>query len=565
MCGLFGTTDAGLPGAKFIEAAKLANQYRGPDETTVRTLPLSKGSIILGHTRLIITGNNQRGAQPCVSPGNRYMVYNGEIFNFENVKVDGLSDTEVLFNKFATDVDVKSINDLNGFFAIALVCPNTNRVFLIRDRFGEKPLYYLLKDNKLYFSSSILPLAGLCELSDMKEASELSGGGILIDEQSPYGNIKQVKPGCCVIYQEGNLSEVNWYQPQNIDLSNISFRDAVNQYENLLIDAVRIRVKDQNKIAIALSAGLDSTLVADTIHKFTDVKAEAYILATSDKRFNEYNAALNIACKIGISLHPILEREHAIQDVYRCLNVLEVPSFNFSFIGYDYFYSEIASKGVRVILEGHGPDEYMGGYGAMHRDYLAGQILTLHFRNFYQGLIKHCLKFNVKKHRAIASVLKHSIKSLINGTIPSGSATNKKFFKELSMPVVLRTFDRLSMLNGIETRSPFMDYRLVEFGLALPDRICFHGGESKAVIKQILKNRGFQDSDFGVKVGFTANYSKVLSSLARDMNFYNKNISEESSRFKLHKISYKIANEICKQRLHETNLQQEIGSFKLSN
>ncbi|TXI11516.1 MAG: hypothetical protein E6Q68_05935 [Polynucleobacter sp.] len=189
-------------------------------------------------------------------------------------------------------IQLDSLNDLNGFFAIALVCPKTNKIYLIRDRFGEKPLYYLHKNNQIYFSSSILPLVSLDDPSDMKEVSELSGGGILVDELFPYGNIKQVNPGCCVVFEDGNLSELNWYRPQKLDLSKISFEDAVKQYEDLLIDAVRIRVKDQNKIAIALSAGLDSTLIADTIHKFTDVSADAYILATSDKRFNEYTQCI---------------------------------------------------------------------------------------------------------------------------------------------------------------------------------------------------------------------------------------------------------------------------------
>jgi asparagine synthase (glutamine-hydrolysing) len=515
MCGIFGTISVHGNTEKFLKMAELSNQYRGPDTTNYFKVRENGVDINLGHTRLTITGDLTNGQQPLVK-GKMVMVYNGEIFNFKGVHVGGLSDTEMLAELLEGGLSNEKLNSLNGFFALGVYYADSDTMYLVRDRFGEKPLYYRLVDGALYFSSTARPFGAL-NVGKISPIREAPGGGIIFDETQPAQGIFQVPPGHLLLFKNGRAQIKKWYefQPRTQILINKSYAQVVDAFESLLYDAVSIRIKDQDRVAVSLSGGIDSTLVVDTIKRIGNVDIEAFTLSTDDPRFNEVNVVEHHADKIGVNLNIVNEPPHDLNQFSRCMEVLEFPSYNFSFVGYDSYYQAVRKKGIRVIMEGHGPDEYLGGYAPMLLSYMGGRLLRGDINSLKQCIRNYQETFGVARVRTMMSVLITAVRAISKGVIPSGQEINHQFFDSLSLPIVLRTFDRISMLNHVETRSPFMDYRLVEFGRSLPDEILFHKGRTKSILRTILESRGFNDSDFGPKIGFTANYDNILRELCK--------------------------------------------------
>lgn len=539
MCGIFGTLSKHSNTADFLKHAELSNQYRGPDETHYYRSRENGVVVSFGHTRLIITGDSQHGHQPIVK-NTMVLVYNGEIFNFEGVHVDGTSDTELLADLLEEGLTDEKLNSLNGFFAFGIYYTDSNELYLVRDRFGEKPLYYKCLDDALYFSSTARPFNTL-NVGVVSSVQEAPGGGILFDETQPIQGVSQLPPGHLLCFKNGQVTIRKWYvtQPRYINKNN-NYTKVVDEFEQLLFDAVRIRIKDQDTVAVSLSGGLDSTLVVDTIQKIGTVNIEAFTLSTNDPRFNELKVVEHHASKIGVGLNVVVEPHHNVSQFNRCMEVLEFPSYNFSFVGYDSYYEAVRKKGIRVILEGHGPDEYLGGYAPMLLGYMAGRLLRGDLAALKQGLYAYQGTFGVTPARAMISVLLSVWRAIGGGTLPSGQKVNHQFFNTLSIPIVLRTFDRISMLNHIETRSPFMDYRLVEFGRSLSDEILFHQGRTKSILRTILNSRGFKDSDFGPKIGFTANYDQILRDLCIQHGLHDTGI--DNVRVAAHRKSFAIAH-----------------------
>jgi asparagine synthase (glutamine-hydrolysing) len=539
MCGIFGTLSNRINTTDFINLAELSNQYRGPDSTNYFKSQEGNIDVVFGHTRLIITGDSIHGQQPIVK-GKMVLVYNGEIFSFEGVHINGTSDTEVLADLLEGGLTDEKLNSLNGFFAFGAYYTDSNTFYLVRDRFGEKPLYYKCVDGALYFSSTARPFNTL-DVGAVSSIKEAPGGGILFDEIQPAKGVSQVPPGHILCFKNGRAEIRKWYQPQQRNASRLkNYKQVVDEFEFLLFDAVRIRIRDQNTVAVSLSGGLDSTLVVDTIKRIGGVNIEAFTLSTDDPRFNELKVVEHHASRIGVNLNVVVEPPHDVSQFNRCLEVLEFPSYNFSFVGYDSYYEAVRRKGIRVIMEGHGPDEYLGGYAPMHLGYMAGRLLRGDLTALQQGIRAYQGTFGVARTRALISVLLMASRAIGQGAFPSGQMINHKFFDSLSIPIVLRTFDRISMLNHIETRSPFMDYRLVEFGRSLPDVMLFHQGRTKSILRTILESRGFKDTDFGPKIGFTANYDSILRDLCSQHGLRGAN--HEDVRTAAHKNSFDIAH-----------------------
>lgn len=530
--------------ADFLELAELTNRYRGPDAVNYHKIRRNSHEINFGHSRLIITGDSQHGQQPVVT-GKMVLVYNGEIFNFNDVHVNGGSDTEKLADLLEDGISDESLNLLNGFFAFAAYYIDSDALYLVRDRFGEKPLYYRCVDGALYFSSTARPFKVL-NAGAVAPIQESPGGGILFDENNPVEGVCQLPPGHLLCFRNGQVDIRKWYIPRTrANVKRLSYTQAVDSFESIFWDAVKIRIKDQSTVAVSLSGGLDSTLVLDTIKRIGDVKIEAFTLSTDDPRFNELQVVKRHASNIGVDLNVVMEPKHDVDQFNRCLEVLEFPSYNFSFVGYDSYYDAVREKGIRVILEGHGPDEYLGGYAPMLLSYMAGRLLRGDLTSLKEGIAAYQKIFGISPARSLIAVLVTASRSISKGVYPSGQKVNHKFFDALSIPIVLRTFDRISMLNQIETRSPFMDYRLVEFARSLPDEILFHQGRTKAIIRTILESRGFKESDFGPKVGFTGNYDQIL----RDLCVRNglSNIDFNDVRMSAHKTSFDIAHAMSQQ------------------
>jgi asparagine synthase (glutamine-hydrolysing) len=549
MCGIYGEVVKKSINNNFFVKAREDCGYRGLDENRQYESFNDEVKVCFGHARLTITGDLNSGQQPVINE-NMVMAYNGEIFSFDDTHVNGISDTELLAKSLNDGISDDLLNTLNGFFAIALYYHKSNTLYLIRDRFGEKPLYYRIVEDSIFFSSvaKSFNTLGVGEVSSIREAP---GGGILFNEDQPTQYIKQVPPGHVLIFRNGNHEIRKWYKPQiNRNLTSKKYTQVVDEFERLLFDAVKIRIRDQDNVAVSLSGGLDSTLILDMVKQIGGVNIEAFTLSTSDPQFNELDIVNHHADKIGVKLNVINEPYHDLKQFYRCFDVLEFPSFNYSFVGYDSYYKAIKDKGLRVIIEGHGPDEYLGGYPPMLLAYIAGRLMKGNLKDALLGITNFEKTYNKSRLQTVLGIFRQTLNALIEGKIPSGQRINYEFFDKLSTPITLRTFDRISMLNQLETRSPFMDYRLVEFSKSLPDSLLFFQGRSKSIIRTILEARGFKESDFGPKVGFTGTYNNILRDLSILHGF--SDLKDSNVRTQQHKNSFLIANALS-QNLFSNN------------
>ena len=540
MCGFFGAISfnkINLQDFKF-------HSYRGPDDYNETYFKFdSHQNISLNHSRLRIIGDNISGKQPKFN-NNICMVFNGEIFG-ENLYHFENSDTLFLFNKLEKLVIEQNIqklydflNSLNGFFSIALLDRINNQIFLIRDRYGQKPLYFSDKKNNFCFGSCIKDLRNYLGINIKSNKVNLKkGGGFIYDELNPVNNsnIKQVAPGQIINFKNGKINYNSW---SKVDRSNQymgeNYQEYLDRLDYLLNDSIKIRCIYPRDIAISLSGGYDSSLVASYLSKYkSDLKA--FTLSVKDIKFNEVSRAKFIAEKLKIPLEVIEEKDPDYEQYAKLSKILEIPAFNPSFTAYDNYYSNLKGK-YKVVIEGHGADEIYGGYPINYIEYMYCLLKNVNLKDFNKSLRISKKSFGFNSFHIYKSLLIRLIYGVINKNIQTPESLIKKFFNKYSLPSNLRVFDRVTLFNNLEHRCPFLDKRIVELAQSTPYKILFKDGVPKAPICSLLKRKGLYLPS--KKIGFTSsfdlrflskNYRKV--SRTKTLNNYFKNIEEMSNNF----------------------------------
>ena len=528
MCGIFGIVGS-KNSVEIFAGQSESIRYRGPDDFNSLVDSSVDGlSLFFAHSRLVINGDLNRGKQPVKSTVGNIMLYNGEIFDFNsnNDDYEGLIDTERLFTDLEKNFNLDYFNSLNGFFAIAFYNRSEDSLYLIRDRFGEKPLYYQFSDENLVFSS----IGKGVKSSNQHVFSPfgfIKGGGISFDENFPADGINQIPAGHYLKFVKGRIFIEQWYK-LSIDENIYNQRDfskLVDDFDELLKDACRIRIADLNEIAVSISGGVDSTLVLDTINliKAADQTIVPFTFSVGDMEFNELNRVNKTISKLHISnLNIVSEEELTMSGIDSLLRILEFPSFNLSIFGYNAFYSRVSNTGHRVILEGHGPDEILGGYAISHVLYIVYCLRSLKLVSFINALLNHKkiygTKFIVLIKNVLWNVFDNDIKNIVY-------KKNWELFSTTSLPNVLRTFDRIAMFNNLESRSPFLDYRVVRFLFSISPDLIFYNNKPKSILLHLLSKRGYDTNDFKRKIGFTSDFSKLYTMLEL------KNVDDRSGNF----------------------------------
>lgn len=511
MCGFLGLVN--IPEPSHLPSGYL---QRGPDATSsLSTSIQGLGPVSIYHSRLLISGSSISGSQPIVSD-DCIMLYNGEMFGLPHIS-SNYSDTDYLFDSISSYLHsddlsglIDFINTLNGFFSIALIDIINSRILLVRDRSGQKPLYYSFTPHSksLVFGSL---LSDVYELSptagSYKSSSSIPGGGFFLDELNPLENIQQIQPGTLCVLENGTLRTETWIKPHKTYIYNDeSFNQYLSRLDGLLHDAVRIRLNNGSCTALSLSGGYDSTLVASYASQITD-NLHSFTLSTTDKNYDEAIASRSVASVLNIPISVIHESPPALSEFINLSNVIELPSFNPSFTAYNSFYKAVSSKGHRILLEGHGADELFGGYSANLVSHTRSELHTFShplrtIRSYLRTMQKHYGRSTISSLR---SLLASSLRSLITSSEPvDGIHSVRLFFDRYSLPTVLRVFDRLTLFNHIEHRSPFLDPRVVTLAQTTPSHILFHGGYPKSPLRHLLASKGLLNNQR--KIGFTSSF-----------------------------------------------------------
>lgn len=512
MCGIFGTTKLSADEARLDTLRCL--HHRGPDSNGEELIRTNDGSqLLFQHTRLAIQDLSPGGHQPMWSKDKRWcLTYNGELYNHTTLRASlssefvSNSDTETLVEYVSAFGVERCLNDINGIFAFALYDAREDTVYVVRDPFGIKPLYFYHKNKDFSFSSEIKPLLSFHGKQGLNEDS-LSVFLKLRYVPSPetlLNNIHRLPPGYCGVL---NLSDSSFstycYSKPNTEKFTGTIEDAVEQYNSAIDEAVKRQLIGDVPVGILLSGGIDSALVAQKAKDHPGLTG--YTVGFGNKFEDcEIQDALETATTLGIRHQSIeVNPESLIDELPAIVNAVEEPLGTTSIMAM-WGLTQLAKRDVTVALTGQGSDEPWGGYRRYKIEHLINSFPFLKSKLFkpfnalgdffsnealYRGV--RCLGVDdtaERFKRAYALFSDDEIKNL-TGKISSNDISSIQSWlnwlpKESQLSDVEKMMridsrmnladdlllygDKISMAFALEARVPMLDLELVKFIESLP-------------------------------------------------------------------------------------------------
>lgn len=545
MCGILGAY--GGFGADRFENALNKLSHRGPDFSGT----YFDGSLSLGHARLSIIDLLPEANQPFLD-GNFAIVFNGEIYNYRelskkySLELHTTSDTEVLL-KLYEKIGVECLSELNGMFAFCVYDKKSQTLTLARDRFGKKPLYYFFDGSKFVFASEI---KAILELLDKTPSINRHAFEEYLSYLSPmksntfYEGIQKLEAGCTAVFDietkkldVGRYYELSSYtQPLAI-----SEKEALSKIEELIFDSLRLRLVSDVPVASFLSGGVDSTLISALYSSISQKKIDTFSIGYDEyKDYDELHYARMASNSMGSNHHEFTVNKKEFLDAFEeIVPFLDEPFNDPAIIPTFMLSREVNKSGYKVILSGEGSDEIFMGYDA-YFDYLKldkiNHELSSGSKDFMDSY--HAQNQNLSRNyeslrriyerdlpifRLIGESFNPLQKSKLLSTNPQNIDTDIKAMYETVKDqgaaywmsyidirhwigeVLMSKMDRMSMAHSLESRAPFLDYRLVEFAMSLPPDIRV-GNTTKALLKKIAEKHIPKEIVYRQKKGFSSPY-----------------------------------------------------------
>jgi asparagine synthase (glutamine-hydrolysing) len=537
--------------------------HRGPDKMA----EASFGQMWLGHTRLSILDLSEAGNQPMISKSGRFIIaFNGEIYNhlelrksfLPNFNFRGHSDTETILELFE-QVGEKMLSEMVGMWAMLIWDNHLQKLFVSRDRFGQKPLYYQIHPEGIYFGSEIKLFSNFQDTLTFNTTAVteyLSSGNYgHLEEECFYEEIAQFPLASYSYLSPGDVdlkSHKYWTIPSNPVRSRAFGKKEKKELKDLVVQAVLSQTLSDVPIGITLSGGIDSTIVAGIlakhgkghIHIFTaqipgDPKDESKYVKDVIKLFDPSRITVHYVDLTQISYEGLLENSLSIQ---------EEPFGDPSITAHGLLMKAAKNAGVKVILGGQGADELFAGYDHAIGGILSAQIKKGMFGRFL-GNIKHLSWGKTQWMKFFLAFLSPSIEKEIRESkrkqreeyiskawkqgsrkISLASPVDfEELFKEslfkIHLPHLLHYDDRNAMNEGVEGRTPFLDHRLIDFLLTIKPEEFLISGERKFLLREAcgefmpLSIRKRRD-----KIGFHTPLQRIL---IHDQDKISKRFEEE--------------------------------------
>lgn len=516
MCGIYISNI--ISSKKEVKTKLSSINFRGPDFMGI----LQENDLTFGHLRLSILDLDERSNQP-MSLEDYIIVFNGEIYNFQEIKEELISlghtfnttgDTEVLLKGFI-EWGQAVVPKLNGMFAFAIHDKINNILFCSRDRLGVKPFYYYWKDGMFEICSQLKPISK--DKTINKEAVSIYLDCTYIPSPySIYNDVYKLPPGnnLTIDLNKGTHKVAEYWSLKPVIASNLSYEEAVEEVHDLFEDAVRIRLQSDVPFGSFLSGGIDSALVTSLASKISKDKIKTFSIGFEDPKFDESKIAATYAEILGTEhKETICKAKDILEMLPTLLEVYDEPFADSSALP-SLLLNKITKQDVTVALSGDGGDESFLGYNNF--DLVKNFSILLYIPYFIRYLISIFIPKFIFKNRT--EPLKNILKIKNNHEFIAGIFTgyksitlnrslnwlsNYKNYKHLSHNNYQKTadlniklwlendsnvkVDRASMAFSVEVRSPFLDYRIIEFARTLPISYRYYPGKKKRILRDVLK------------------------------------------------------------------------------
>ncbi len=524
-------------------------KYRGPDEDGFVIRKDTARQIGFAHKRLSIIDLSETGRQPMWSnSGNSLIVFNGEIYNYPEIKrtllkqghsFKGTSDTEVILEAYEAWGIEKTLESIEGMFAFALYDFKKEKLILARDRFGQKPLYFRLFDGNIAFSSDIRSFELLFDdLTINNYALHYYFQELATPIQSTIWNeVGKLQPGYFAVYESGALAHSAYWNPTYEPKINTSLSGAIEQAEILLNNSVKRQLAADVPVGAFLSGGIDSNLVTLFAAKNYRKKISTFSVGFDYEEYNELKYAKEVSKICDSHHHEIVLKPHVIDLVENLAQEYGEPFADSSMLP-TYYLSKFVSGHLKVALGGDGGDELFGGYPTHNqgrRMQFWHDSVLFHPLFKMSALLTNAQKFNYLNNltrqdpETIASALNRNMgfsaeeMSALFGKQKKDAATTehlrivreaeshcKTIFDKIlygSLKTRLANdyivkVDRASMFASLEVRSPFLDKDLFSFVSKLPSSFILNKGINKFITKKISEKYFRKELIYRPKMGF---------------------------------------------------------------
>lgn len=568
MCGIFGYFSRISTIAKHELLHTLeVSRHRGPDNAgavffegqagryyPLTSIPEGDRYSVLAHTRLSIIDLSESANQPMSNEDDTvWLVYNGEIYNFMEVREALLSkghtfksrtDSEVIvhgYEEWGSDV----VESLRGMFAFAVFDRRSNRLLLARDRLGVKPLKYYWNGETLIFASELKAMMHIVP----KNLDYNSVNMFLMLKYIPSPNtilreVKKVRPGELLEFDLNNqeYSGKTYWKPAFYPKARLNFSEAKNQLNNIVAESVLMRTLSDVPVGVYLSGGMDSSALVAFLREGGIDSINTFTMKFNRTGYDESGYAQIVADRFKTRHHEFEMPELTYDNLFDVINSLDEPFGDPSYIP-TYFLSQYTSEHVKVILSGDGGDELFGGYkryyihargrildllpriraefvkklpAVIDKKNLLGKVQRIaeQLSSGYWGAyllrfsgLSDSFKRYVLKPDVYASIDALSIESLLdNDEFKKISDVIERLiwidFHTYLPDYILTKTDLALMAHGVEGRNPFVDYKLVEFANSLAPEYKFRGG-GKYILKSILEDYIPREVIYRKKMGFS--------------------------------------------------------------
>lgn len=525
--------------------------HRGPDEQGIVNLK----NATLGFKRLSII-DLEGGSQPMQSIcGNYFIVFNGEIYNFIELKNELInlgvdfrthSDTEVILNLYI-EYGESFINRLRGMFSFAILDLLRNHIYCARDGFGIKPFYYSEDDNCIVFASELKAIQNIKKLSLSVSPFAVDNYftfGYIPREYTVFSNVKKLLSGHTIkFYLDGSKSEVKEFWSPSFDIQPVNDEEyLIKLLDKQLNESVKKHLISDVDVGAFLSGGVDSSLVVAMAAMEMKTKLKTFSIGFNDINYNELPFARAVSRQYNTEHHELTLNPESISVIEDIVRMTDEPFADSSILP-TFFVSKLASQSVKVVLSGDGGDELFGGYNMYDKmlklkkynlfsksKLFRDAMLQLAKAMPYSSNHKRILYFLSKRVEYIAAYTslwtQIDRKWLFNedfrnklGGLYSESLSEGMLDSDIGMPFmdriqkfnmqfvliddILTKVDRASMYNSLEVRVPILDKEIQKVSAMTPYNLRFRNGDKKYLLKKVAEKYLPNDIIYRRKQGFS--------------------------------------------------------------